>query len=148
LRCNVPAEGSVGVLEELYGMRKSPHYPAATVACTKFVVRKSRRGGPVAMKLIASMVRYITRYWDARECYGDCIPSLLPYYKAIGFKVVGPTFLHWENGPSHPMMIDLVKHARLGRDLAAPEYVALYVKSKAIEWLDGAWRSSIAAGAP
>jgi CRP-like cAMP-binding protein len=55
LRGNVPSEGSLGVLDELYGMRKSPHYPAATAVRTKFIVRKSRRGGPAAMKLIAAV---------------------------------------------------------------------------------------------
>lgn len=148
LRGNVPSEGSVGVLEELYGMRKSPHYPAATAVCTKFIVRKSRRGGPAAMKLIAAMVRYGARR-DMKECYIDCVPQLLPYYKALGFRVVGPRFFHRENGPSYPMMVDLVKHgSRLSRDLAAHEYLKLYVKAKVIKWLDGAWRSRIDGGAP
>ena len=82
------------------------------------------------------------------ECYIDCIPALLPYYKALGFKAAGAKFFHREKGPSYPMVIDLVKHARLGRELAAHEYLGLYVKAKVIKWFDGAWRSSIDAAAP
>ena len=46
LRGNVPSEGSLGVLEVLYGMRTSPYYPASTAVCTKLIVKKSQRGGP------------------------------------------------------------------------------------------------------
>jgi hypothetical protein len=42
LRTNLSFEGSLGILEELYGMR-APHYPRATGICTKFIVRKSAR---------------------------------------------------------------------------------------------------------
>ena len=48
----------------------------------KFVVKKSKRGS-ASMKLIAAVVRYGMRN-RIEECYIDCIPALLPYYKAIG----------------------------------------------------------------
>ena len=48
-------------------------------------------------------------------------PALLPYYKALGFKIAGQKFFHPENGPSHPMRLDLVKHG--GRSATKAEQV-------------------------
>ena len=91
LRGNASADTELGAMEELYGMRRSPHHPEATSICTKFIVRKSKRGG-AAEELIAAMVRYGIRNW-IKECYIDCIPALLPYYKALGFKIAGQKFI-------------------------------------------------------
>jgi predicted GNAT family N-acyltransferase len=137
LRGNAAAESPLGVLEELYGMRRSPHHPDATAICTKFVIRKSKRGGAAAMKLISAMVRYGIRK-GIKECYIDCIPALLPYYKALGFTIAGPKFFHRENGPSHPMRLDLVKHGEaLSNEAGMREYVSLIVKAQAIRLIDG-----------
>jgi predicted GNAT family N-acyltransferase len=136
LRANLPSKAPLGVLEELYGMRASRHHPDATSICTKFIVKRSRRGSAAAMMLIAAMVRYGVRN-RIKECYIDCIPALLPYYKALGFEMTGPRFFHRENGPSYPMKIDLVKHGeRLSKDFAARKYLQLYVKAKLLKWID------------
>lgn len=136
LRGNAASECALGILEELYGMKKSPHHPAATAVCTKFIVRKSNRGGPVSIKLISAIARYALRN-RIRECYIDCIPALLPYYKAIGFKITAPKFLHVENGPSHPMMIDLAKHgARLSGEGGRRHYLGLIIKAQFIKLID------------
>jgi CRP-like cAMP-binding protein len=138
LRGNRPSEGALGALEELYGMRASPHYPSSTAICTKFVVKKSKRRSPAAMLLIAAMVRYGVRN-DIKECYIDCVPALLPYYKAIGFRITGPPFLHRENGLSFPMMIELAKHGpRLSAEFKPWNYVALYLNAKLLRWIDSA----------
>jgi hypothetical protein len=116
-------------LEELYGMRASPHHPEATAICTKFIVKKSKRGGLAAMKLISAMVRYGLRN-GVKECYVDSIPALLPYYKAIGFTASGPKFLHPENGPSFPMMLDVAKHGgRLIRESGLWECLNFIMKA-------------------
>lgn len=136
LRLNLCREGSLDGYEELYGMRASPHHPKATAICTKFVVKKSKRRGPAALKLVAAVARHCARS-NLRECYIDCIPSLLPYYKAMGFKLTGPKFFHRENGPSYPMKIDVVKYADLiGRKFGMFPYLRLYAKAKAIKWFD------------
>jgi hypothetical protein len=79
-----------------------------------------------------SYLRYGIRK-GIKECYIDCIPSLLPYYKALGFAIAGPKFFHRENGPSHPMRLDLVKHGEaLSNETGMREYVSLVVKAQAI----------------
>ena len=86
LRANASFDSALGAIEELYGMKGSVHHPHATGICTKFIIKKSKRGSFASMKLIAAVVRYGLRN-DIKECYIDCIPALLPYYKAIGFKL-------------------------------------------------------------
>lgn len=116
LRTNLSFEGPLGVIEELYGMKTSPHHPAATAVCTKFIVKKAKRGSRAAAKLISAVVRFGRRD-RIRECYIDSIPPLLPFYQGLGFTISGPKFFHRENGPSHPMVLDLAKHGeRLGRE--------------------------------
>lgn len=130
LRTNEAAHGSLGILEELYGMTRSAHHPRATAVCTKFVVRKSRRGGPTAFRLIAAVVRYgLQRH--VKECYVDCIPNLLPYYLAMGFEPCGPRFFHRENGPSDPLVLDVDKHGiRLTTEMGPLSLAAFLARSQ------------------
>lgn len=130
LRTNEASLGPLGILEDLYGMNKSVHHPRATAVCTKFVVRKSKRGGATAFKLISAVVRYGLRR-QVKECYIDCIPSLLPYYKAMGFIPCSQRFLHRENGPSDPLRLDLDKHGkRLGAEMGPISFLAFYVRAQ------------------
>jgi hypothetical protein len=72
-----------------------------------------------------------------KECYIDSVPSLIPYYKAIGFKVVAPKFFHRENGPSFPMKLDLVKHGpELCKEASARSQIKLHLKAQAIRFID------------
>jgi CRP-like cAMP-binding protein len=136
LRGNRSTDGPLGVLEDIYGMRASPHHPEATGVCTKFIVKKSRRGGPAAIKLISALTRYGLER-GVRECYIDCIPGLLPYYKALGFQITGPKFFHRENGPSYPMVLDLARYGpRLSRDGGPREYFRLFVRAEGIKLVD------------
>jgi CRP-like cAMP-binding protein len=133
LRGNEADAGPLGILEDLYGMKDSVHHPRATAICTKFVISKSKRGGPAALKLIAAIVSYGLRR-HIRECYMDCIPSLLPYYKAMGFVPSGQRFFHRENGPSDPMRLDLKKHGkRLTGEMGFPSYLALFTRAQLIK---------------
>lgn len=111
VRLNISAEGPLGILEQLYGMQASKHHPEATAVCTKFIVKKSKRGGLTSLKLISAVARYGVRN-SVKEAYIDCVPALLPYYRAIGFEIVGDAFVHQENGLSYPMVLDAVKHGR------------------------------------
>ena len=138
LRGNAAAEASLGALEDLYGMKSSPHHPQATSICTKFMVKKKKRGGPAAMKLITAMVSFGLRY-QIKECFIDCIPALLPYYQAVGFVVSGEEFLHRENGHSIPMRLDLMKYgARLSKEAGLREYVTIIATANAIKLFNSA----------
>lgn len=117
LRANRPAEGPVGILESLYNMGSSEFHPGRTIVCTKFVIRNDKRTSAAGIKLVAAFARFSVQH-QVRECYIDCIPSLRPYYMAIGFRTAGEKFLHRENGPSYPLKIDLEKSmARMERIL-------------------------------
>ncbi len=111
LRANRPTDGPIGILEALYNMADSEFHPDSTIVCTKFVIRGDKRTSPAGIKLVAAFARYGVQH-AIRECYIDCIPSLRPYYMAIGFRSSGKKFLHRENGPSYPMKIDLEKSMR------------------------------------
>lgn len=111
LRVNLAAEGPIGALERLYGMAASPHHPASTAVCTKFVVARSHRSGSAAFRLLAAALACGFRERIA-ECYIDATPELLPFYKAMGFRVAGAVFDHPENGPSWPMMLALDANVR------------------------------------
>ena len=75
----------------------------STAICTKFIVKRSKRTSATWIKLLTTAGRYAVRN-KIREIYIDCIPSLVQHYETLGFRVVGPKFLHVENGPSLPMM--------------------------------------------
>lgn len=111
LRANRPSEGSIGILETLYGMDTSEHNPDSTVICTKFIIARAKRTSVAGIKLVAAFARFGVQN-NLRECYIDCIPSLRPFYTGLGFRKSGEKFLHRENGPSIPMMVDLVKSRR------------------------------------
>jgi CRP-like cAMP-binding protein len=136
LRGNMSRDGGLGILEELYRMKTSPHHPTATGICTKFVIKKSKRGGLGAIKLMSAGICFGDPY-AIKECYIDCVPALLPYYKAIGFKLSAPMFFHRENGPSFPMVLDLEKHGkRMSAESGMHSYLNLIVKAKATKLID------------
>lgn len=136
IRGNRPNEGPLGILEDLYGLAHSPHYPDATSICTKYLVKKSKRRGPTALKLVAALVRYGLEN-GVCECYIDCVPVLWPYYKAFGFKIAGKTFFHYENGPSIPLVLDLEKAGkRLSRDPGMRETLQIYLRARVYRWLE------------
>jgi predicted GNAT family N-acyltransferase len=108
IRGNLSTEGSLGILEDWYGMDASIYHPQNTAVLTKFAVKKSCRSSAVAMRLI-SAVRQYSKQLDVKECYIDCIPRLLPFFRLFGFRVAGRKFTHYENGPSYPMIISLAQ---------------------------------------
>jgi predicted GNAT family N-acyltransferase len=136
-RVNIPSEGPVGVLEELYGMRASKYYPNGTAVITKFIVSKSHRGGPTATKLIAAFARF-TLQKAIKEVFIDSVPALLPYYRAIGFRRGREAFLHQENGLSQPLVIDNVKYGkRLSNERSVSTHLNMIVKAKFLKLIEG-----------
>ncbi len=109
LRTNFSSEGPLGALEEYYGMQGSKQHPARTAICTKYIVKRSKRGSLVFLKLLGAWLDYVT-HKGAAECYIDCTPGLMRFYERCEFKVCGDPFVHHENGLSFPMMLDLTRH--------------------------------------
>jgi len=133
IRINCGAEGNLGLYTQLYDLEKSPYYPEDVFICTKFVIREAYRGGPLAMKLIAASTRYGMRR-GAHECYIDTIPTLLPFYRVMGFEVCAADFVHRENGLSTPMRVDLTaKIKRLTREPSRERLASLYRKAQAFK---------------
>jgi hypothetical protein len=68
-----------------------------------------------------------------KECYVDCVPRLVPYYKAMGFVPAGRRFMHRENGPSDPLKLDVVKYGkRLSGEMSLPAYLGIVAKAQLI----------------
>ena len=134
IRANRPNEGEIGLYEELYDLRASPWYPDGVAISTKFVVLPEMRGTTLGLRLIGTLARF-SRSYDIRECYCDCVPGLLHYYRALGFVPSGPPFLHRENGTSYPMRLDARKHRnRLEREPGWLQLTDFMVRSKLIKW--------------
>lgn len=136
IRTNFTKEGSLGLLDQLYGMNNSEHHPGHTGICTKFIVKQAHRGGRTAMQLVSLTTQFGLRN-EMRECYIDCVPKLVHYYRAMGFKASEKSFFHPENGPSLPMRLDLVKYGNeLVGDIGIQRMVKFYVKAKAMKFVD------------
>jgi CRP-like cAMP-binding protein len=110
MRMNAASEGALGALVELYGMQNSAHHPDATSVCTKFIVKKAHRYSQASFKLMATSVEFGVRN-KFKDCFIDCIPTLLPFYMSMGFRQSAPAFLHRENGRSIPLMLDIERYA-------------------------------------
>jgi len=136
IRINYTKEGSLGSLEGLYGMSDSSHHPGHTGICTKFIVKRAHRKGRTAMQLVSQATQFGLRH-GMKECYIDCVPKLVHYYRAMGFKPSGKQFFHPENGPSLPMNLDLVRYGNeLVGDIGIQRMVKFYVKAKAMKIAD------------
>lgn len=111
MRLNMARDGGLGILEDLYAMRESANHPAGTGIVTKFIVMGEHRRGPIAFKLMATAIEMAQRY-GVKECFMDCIPHLKPFFQSIGFAAAGPAFLHYENGRSYPLRLDVDRYAK------------------------------------
>jgi len=134
-RVNFPSEGPIGVYEELYGMKSSRYHPRGTAIISKFIVSKAHRGGSTSIKLIAAFARFIHRN-SKKETFIDSVPALLAYYKAIGFRPCTEPFFHQENGISHPLVLDNLKHVHLTNERSVRTYLNLIVKAKFLKRID------------
>ncbi|MGI9477243.1 MAG: cyclic nucleotide-binding domain-containing protein [Hyphomicrobiaceae bacterium] len=108
-RVNFTRDGSLGMLPEIYGMATSKQYPKRACVITKYAIRGDHRGGPTYIKLFGAMATFITQS-DIKEIFIDCVPPLARFYATMGFKQCGEEFIHYENGLSVPMVLDVVAY--------------------------------------
>ena len=111
MRMNMSRDGGLGILEDLYCMTMCANHPEATGICTKFIVKREHRFGQTAFKLMATAIEMAQRY-NIKDCFMDCVPQLKPFFLSIGFEQAGPPFLHYENGRSHPLRLDVDRYAK------------------------------------
>jgi predicted GNAT family N-acyltransferase len=110
MRLNRSKEGTLGAIEQIYGMPTSPHHPGSTSVCTKFIVKKSHRYGGASFRLMSTSLQLGLQH-GIKSCFIDCIPSLLPFYMSLGFRQSAAAFLHRENGRSIPLSLDMDRYA-------------------------------------
>jgi CRP-like cAMP-binding protein len=111
MRLNMSRDGGLGILEDLYCMTSCVNHPANTGICTKFIIKSEHRLGPVAFNLMATAVEMAQRC-DIKDCFMDCIPQLTAFFMSLGFAQAGPPFLHYENGRSYPLRLDIDRYAK------------------------------------
>jgi hypothetical protein len=87
------------------------------------------------MALFEAVVDYLFRH-RLKECYIDCIPALLPYYKAMGFTNAGATFLHPENGPSYPMTLRAEDARKLVTGWTPLRMLRIYIRAQVYRRLE------------
>ena len=106
-----------------------PHALAVTADSPSYPARHRR--------LALETARQFGLRHEIRECFIDCVPNLLHYYRAMGFRSSGEPFFHPENGPSVPLKLDLVKHGKsLSGEFGVKRMVQFYLKSKALKLAD------------
>ncbi len=105
-RVNLARHGELGVLPEIYGMAKSSRHPATTSVITKYAIRESWRGGSAYMRLFGAIATLIDNA-GVEEIFIDCNPTLARFYSTMGFRQCEAEFMHYENGLSVPMVLDI-----------------------------------------
>ena len=106
VRVNLARDGDLGVLENLYNMHSSRHHRQATSTITKFAILNEHRKGPTYGRLFEALITYLLDS-SVEEGYIDGIPKIAKFYKLLGFKQCGDEFIHYENGHSIPMVVNL-----------------------------------------
>ncbi|MBY4894043.1 cyclic nucleotide-binding domain-containing protein [Rhodobacteraceae bacterium N5(2021)] len=105
-RVNLGRDGALGVLPDLYGIEASPFELENSAIITKYAVRDSHRGGFTYLRLFSAIGTYVhASRVDA--IFIDCVPKLARFYGSVGFERTGDDFIHYENGLSVPMVLDL-----------------------------------------
>lgn len=105
-RINLARDGELAGLPELYGMAASAHHPAKTCVITKYAIREPWRGGATYMRIFGAMATYLVQA-AMTEIYIDCVPKLARFYATMGFRQCEAEFVHYENGLSVPMVLDI-----------------------------------------
>ena len=111
VRVNLGRDGDFGILPDLYGMADSPFSIDDSSAITKYAIREAWRGGSAYIRLFAAIGTFVHSS-GARAIFIDCVPELARFYATMGFTRTAPVFVHYENGLSVPMVLDLDDYQR------------------------------------
>ena len=110
-RVNFTRDGGLGMLPEIYGMARSEHFPENASVITKYAIRERYRGGSTYIALFGAMATCFVQA-GVKEIYIDCVPPLARFYATMGFTQCAEEFMHYENGLSVPMVLDVVDYTQ------------------------------------
>ncbi|MEP1206361.1 MAG: cyclic nucleotide-binding domain-containing protein [Rhizobiaceae bacterium] len=106
VRINFVKDGGLGILPQLYGMAGSGFCLDRSVVVTKFAIVGGYRGGGTYLRLFSAIGSYIAAS-GYQSIFMDCVPKYARFYKSIGFEQCAEEFIHYENGLSVPMVLDI-----------------------------------------
>ncbi|GAB5448910.1 cyclic nucleotide-binding domain-containing protein [Gymnodinialimonas sp.] len=105
-RVNLGRDGALGVLPDLYGIATSRFALEDSAIITKYAIRDSHRGGFTYLRLFSAIGTYV-KAAGVGAIFIDCVPKLARFYTSVGFERSAEDFVHYENGVSVPMVLDL-----------------------------------------
>ncbi len=105
-RVNLCRDGAMGILPQLYGLDTSGFAPDDSAIITRYAIRDSHRGGFTYLRLF-SAIGSLVYSSDVNAIFIDCVPKLSRFFAKVGFERAAPDFVHYENGLSVPMVLDL-----------------------------------------
>ena len=106
VRVNLGRDSDFGSLTEIYGITDTKFSVTESSVITKYAIREALRGGSAYMRLFAAIAGFV-HSTGVKAIFIDCVPELARFYATMGFERTAPDFLHYENGLSVPMVLDL-----------------------------------------
>lgn len=106
VRVNAALDDGLGILPSLYGFENSSHALDRATLITKFAIKEKFRGGTTYMRLFGAVGSYVHAAGND-TIFIDCVPKLARFYATMGFEQCADEFVHYENGLSVPMVLDL-----------------------------------------
>lgn len=111
VRVNMGRDGDLGILPDLYGMGHTTFSITDSAIITKYAIREAYRGGSAYIRLFAAVGTYVHAS-GADAIFIDCVPKLARFYATMGFTRTADDFMHYENGLSVPMVLDLADYQK------------------------------------
>ncbi|MEX3017544.1 GNAT family N-acetyltransferase [Gymnodinialimonas hymeniacidonis] len=109
VRINLGRDSDFGPMTDIYGVKESAFDLEDASIVTKFAIREAYRGGSAYMRLFSAIAGFV-HTTGARSIFIDCNPKLARFYATMGFVRSAPDFVHYENGLSVPMVLDLQEY--------------------------------------
>ena len=110
VRVNIGRDSDFGPLTEIYGVEGTPFAVEDSSIITKYAIREAYRGGSAYIRLFAAIAGFV-HSTGVKAIFIDCVPKLARFYATMGFERTAPDFVHYENGLSVPMVLDLDEYA-------------------------------------
>ncbi len=110
VRVNLGRDSDFGPMIEIYGVNDTAFAVQDASIITKYAIREAYRGGSAYIRLFAAIAGFVHSS-GVKAIFIDCVPKLARFYATMGFERTAPDFVHYENGLSVPMVLDLDAYA-------------------------------------